>query len=355
MASFSVGSRQVGEGSLPYFIADIAANHDGSLERAKKLIELAAQAGASAVKFQHFRAKNIVSKKGFEELDQKLSHQESWQKSVYETYDEASLPWNWTSHLALTAKDNGVDFFTAPYDLEAIDFVDEFVPAYKIGSGDITWIEAIEKIGSKGKPIFIATGASSMEDVERAISAIRFKGVPYCLMQCNTNYTGSDQNRSRANIRVLNLFARKFPDAVLGLSDHTKDNLTVLAAISLGANAIEKHFTDDNNRIGPDHGFSLNPISWRAMVEQAVVMHSVLGDGEKRVEDNEIETVIIQRRAMRYNKNLPKGHILNNDDLVALRPCPKNGIPPYELPFLVGKKLLKDVTEDTLVKADDLV
>jgi N-acetylneuraminate synthase len=129
----------------------------------------------------------------------------------------------------------------------------------------------------------------------------------------------------------------------------------VLAAISLGAIAIEKHFTDDNNRIGPDHGFSLNPISWRAMVEQATVMHSVLGDGEKRVEDNELETVIIQRRAMRYNKNLPKGHILTNNDLVMLRPCPKNGLPPYELPLFVGKKLLKEVTEDTLVKADDLV
>lgn len=354
MSTFKVGSRNVGAEFPLFFIADIAANHDGSLDRAKRLIELAASSGASAVKFQHFRASQIVSRKGFNELNQKLSHQEKWQKSVYETYDDASLPWQWTSELARVAKDCGVEFFTAPYDLEAIDFVDEFIPAFKVGSGDITWTEAIDRMSSKGKPIFIATGASNVTDIARAISVIRQQQVPFCLMQCNTNYTGSESNRSRSNIRVLNFFSREYPDAVLGLSDHTLDNLSVLAAVSLGASAIEKHFTDDNNRVGPDHGFSLNPISWKRMVDEVSALKDVLGDGDKKIEDNELETVVIQRRALRYKNDLRKGHILTNNDLIPLRPCPREGLPPYLLPDLIGKQLLRDASTDQLVELEDL-
>ena len=231
--------RVIGSKDPIYFIADIAANHDGSLDRAKKLIELAANSGADAVKFQHFRAPYIVSKKGFKDLGTKIAHQAAWDNSVFEVYEKASLPWEWTDQLAETAKDNGVAFFTAPYDLEAIDFVDDFVPAFKVGSGDITWLEAISKMASKGKPIFLATGASSFEDVKRSVAEVDKWGVPLCLMQCNTNYTGTSENRGFANLRVISSFSTEFPDAVLGLSDHTTDNLTVLGAVALGACAIE--------------------------------------------------------------------------------------------------------------------
>ena len=133
-----IGTRELGENQPTYFIADIAANHDGVLDKALELISLAAEAGADAAKFQHFRADHIVSDKGFRELGGQQSHQSSWSQSVYEVYKKASLPWEWTEPLAQRAAEAGIDFFTSPYDIEAIDFVDPFVPAYKIGSGDIT-------------------------------------------------------------------------------------------------------------------------------------------------------------------------------------------------------------------------
>lgn len=337
-----------------YFIADIAANHDGNLDRAKRLIEMAANSGASAVKFQHFRAKYIVSRRGFQDLRGKLSHQSSWSKSVYDVYEEASLPWAWTEKLAITAQNCGVDFFTAPYDLEAVDFVDQYVPAFKVGSGDITWIEAIEHMASKGKPIFIATGASSMSDVERAVTAIRKHKVAYCLMQCNTNYTGKDENKTKTNINVLNTFSQKFSDSVLGLSDHTTDNVTVMASIAIGAKAIEKHFTDDTSREGPDHHFSLDATSWRKMVDEVKLLQEILGDGEKKIEENELETAIIQRRALRYKRKLKKGHVLTKEDIFPLRPHSPNGVPPYLLSTLLGKTLNSDVSEDELLTLDDV-
>lgn len=324
------------------------------MDRAKKLIELAAASGANAVKFQHFRAPYIVSKKGFNDLGTKIAHQAAWDKSVFQVYEEASLPWEWTSQLAQAAKDNGVAFFTAPYDLEAIDFVDEFVPAFKVGSGDVTWLEAIRKMASKGKPIFLATGASSFEDVKRAVTVVEEAGAPLCLMQCNTNYTGNLENRSFANLRVISTFSSEFPKAILGLSDHTSDNLTVLAAVALGACAIEKHFTDDRSRTGPDHSFSLNSQQWRKMVTEAELFRSILGDGIKKIEENELEASIVQRRALRYSRDVSKGHVLIEDDLIPLRPCPINGWPPYKLDEALGRRLTKDIKSDELLESDQL-
>ena len=182
-----INGRSVGVGHPTYFIADVAANHDGSLDRALELMTLAKEAGADAAKFQHFRADHIVSDRGFKELGGQQSHQASWSKSVYEVYRDASLPWEWTEPMAERAKTIGIDFFTSPYDIEAIDFVDRFVPAYKIGSGDITWHEAINHMASKGKPIILATGAATLDEVKSAVSVIRAHGVPYSVMQCNTN------------------------------------------------------------------------------------------------------------------------------------------------------------------------
>lgn len=322
------------------------------MDRAKRLIELAAASGANAVKFQHFRAPYIVSKRGFNDLGTKIAHQAVWDKSVFQVYEEASLPWEWTSQLAQAAKDNGVAFFTAPYDLEAIDFVDEFVPAFKVGSGDITWLEAIRKMASKRKPIFLATGASCFEDVKRAVGVAEEAGVPLCLMQCNTNYTGNLENRSFANLRVISTFSSKFPNAIPGLSDHTTDNLTVLAAVALGVCAIEKHFTDDRSRSGPDHYFSLDSQLWRRMVNETELFRSTLGDGIKKIEENELESSIVQRRALRYSRDISKGHVLSKGDLVPLRPCPVNGWPPYRLEEALGRRLARDIQFDELLESD---
>ena len=174
-ASYSqlkIDNRIINNSSQTYFIADIAANHDGDLERAKDLIYLSAEAGADAAKFQHFKAETIVSDKGFKLLGKQLSHQSSWKKSVYEVYEDASLNMDWTPIFKKTCDKAGISFFTSPYDLDIVDQVDKYLQAYKIGSGDITWIEIIEHIAKKNKPVIIASGASSLVDVERAVEKV---------------------------------------------------------------------------------------------------------------------------------------------------------------------------------------
>jgi N-acetylneuraminate synthase len=338
-----INGRDVGASAPTYFIADVAANHDGSLERALELMTLAKAAGADAAKFQHFRADHIVSGKGFRELGGQQSHQASWSKSVYEVYQDASLPWDWTKPLADHAASIGIDFFTSPYDIEAIDFVDAFVPAYKIGSGDITWLEAIDHMASKGKPMILATGAATIDEVRRAVATIKAHGVPYSVMQCNTNYTGVPENLHHIHLNVLNTYRAEFPDAILGLSDHTHGNVTVLGAVAMGARVIEKHFTDDVHREGPDHHFSMTPETWRDMVDRTRDLEAALGSAEKVVAENEKETVVIQRRGLRFSRPLTAGTVITADDLVALRPATPGCITPDHVDEVVGARLVVDV------------
>ncbi|MGG7151265.1 N-acetylneuraminate synthase family protein [Clostridium neonatale] len=350
-----IGNRYIGDNEKPYFIADIAANHDGDLNRAYKLIELAKEAGADCAKFQNFKANKIVSNNGFLRLGSKLSHQSSWNKTVYEVYNDASIPDLWTEKLKEKCDEVGIEYMTSPYDFESVDNVDKYVNAYKIGSGDITWHEIIKHIASKNKPVLLATGASNMSDVESAMNLINKYNSEIVLMQCNTNYTASGENFKYINLNVLTKYREKYPDVILGLSDHTYGHSAVLGAIALGARVIEKHFTDDNNRVGPDHKFSMTPISWKDMVSNSMEVWYALGDGIKKVEENEKETVIVQRRALYYAKNLKKGHCILKDDLLPVRPMNKlYGINPYEFEELIGKKLEKDVLKDQLVKREDL-
>lgn len=339
------GKSSIGENSPTYFVADIAANHDGDLERAKDLIFLCAEAGADAAKFQNFQAERIVSKYGFENLKSQLSHQARWKKSVYEVYQDASLNFAWTPVLKETCDKAGIDYFTSPYDFESVDRVDPYVCAYKIGSGDITWLEIIEYIAKKGKPVFLATGASDMQDVKRAMHILQSITKEIVLMQCNTNYTGDDENLKYINLNVLKTYRSLYPEVILGLSDHTKGCLTVLGAVALGARLIEKHFTDDNNRQGPDHDFALNPIKWKEMVDRTRELEFSLGDGVKRVENNEKQSAVVQRRGLRATRNINAGSIVKPDDLIALRPIPENGISPYEKKKVIGKILKHSLKE----------
>jgi len=178
-----IGSRKIGLNHPTYFIADVAANHDGDLERAKALIHLCAEAGADAAKFQNFRAPEIVSDYGFTHMNAQVSHQASWKKSVFQVYQEASIPFEWTGILKEECELAGIDYFSAPYDFEAIDMLDPFVEMYKAGSGEIDWIEALERMASKGKPFFVATGASAIGEVQRAVHAILKINPQLVLMQ----------------------------------------------------------------------------------------------------------------------------------------------------------------------------
>ena len=317
--------------SPTYFIADIAANHDGDLARALDLIELAAKAGANAAKFQHFKAETIVSDYGFRDLGAGLAHQKKWEKSVVEVYRDAELPLEWTHELKQKCDDLGIDFFSAIYDLDYLEKLSHLMPFFKIGSGDLTWASMLERTAAYGKPMFIATGASSMADVHQAMRLVSKFNIDICLMQCNTNYTGADNNPHYANLRVLSEYRRYYPNVILGLSDHTSTTITTLGAVALGATVIEKHFTDDRTRKGPDHSFSLDYEMWSKMVEEVRELEASLGDGTKRVEENEIESQVVQRRAARVIKKIEKGETITSEHITYLRPCPPGAATPFDL------------------------
>jgi sialic acid synthase SpsE len=338
-----IGTHWIGENHPTYFIADIAANHDGSLERAKQLIRLAKQAGADAAKFQNFHAPKIVSDYGFRNLGGQQSHQAAWEKPVYEVYQQASVPFDWTEELKACCDAEGIDYFSSPYDFEAIDRLEPYMPAYKIGSGEITWPEALERMACKGKPIILATGASDIGEVQRAVHAILMHNQQLVLMQCNTNYTASLENFDHIHLNVLKTYRVMFPQVVLGLSDHTPGHATVLGAVALGARAVEKHFTDDNNRVGPDHKFAMNPESWAAMVENTRQLERALGAPDKFVAGNEQETVVLQRRCLRAARDLPAGTVLTRDMIDVLRPAPHDAIMPYDIELVLGKRLQEAV------------
>lgn len=352
--NFYIGKKKVGKNCPTYFIADIAANHDGNLDKALELIKAAADAGADAAKFQHFSAETIVSDYGFKSLGNQLSHQAKWKKSVFEVYKDASIPLDWTSKLKEECKKNKIEFLTSPYSIELVDFVDPYLEAFKIGSGDITWHEIIEHIASKGKPYIIATGASTEQDVNHIINLASKINNKICIMQCNTNYTASKDNFKYLNLNYLTHLKKKFPNLILGLSDHTHGHSSVLGAISLGAKLIEKHFTLSNDLDGPDHKFSMTPKSWQEMVERSKELESSLGDGKKKIENNEIDTVILQRRSIRVNKEIKKNYVLKREDLNVLRPCPKNAIDPRNIKKVIGKKVNKDITKDEILRWEDL-
>ena len=341
---FKIGSHTIGPNHPTYFIADIAANHDGDLERAKMLIRLAKEAGADAAKFQNFQAPKIVSDYGFKAMSGgQVSHQATWKKSVFQVYSEASIPLGWTPTLVEECNEVGIDYFTSPYDFESIDAVDPYLPAYKIGSGEIDWIESLELMASKGKPVILATGASTIGEVQQAVHAILKINKQLCLMQCNTNYTASPENYDYINLNVLKTYASMFPDVVLGLSDHTHGNATVLGAVTLGARVVERHFTDSNDREGPDHKFAMNPEDWADMVHETRLLERALGSADKFITGNEQDTQIVQRRCLRAARDIKAGETFTREMIDVLRPATPGAIKPNQIQNVIGTKALADM------------
>jgi len=337
------GTRVINPSQPTYFIADIAANHDGDLERAKLLIRLAKDAGAEAAKFQNFRAKKIVSDFGFKTMDAQVSHQASWKKSVFEVYQDASIPFEWTPILKAECDKTGIDYFSSPYDIEAIDMLDAYVPAYKIGSGEIDWLEALENMARKGKPIILATGASTIGEVQRAVHTVLAINPLLVLLQCNTNYTACPENYDHIHLNVLKTYATMFPNIILGLSDHTHSNAIVLGAVALGARVIERHFTDDNNRLGPDHKFAMNPKSWANMVNETRLLERALGNTDKFISTNEKDTAIVQRRCLRAARDIHAGDVFTREMIDVLRPATPGAITPAYINQVVGTRALVDM------------
>lgn len=355
MSEVKIGNRTIGNTHPTYFIAEIGSNHDGDLGRAKMLIHLSKQSGADAAKFQNFKAQKIVSDYGFTHMERQLSHQASWEKSVYEVYEDGATPLDWTPILKEECDKVGIDYFSAPYDLEAVDYLEPYVPAYKVGSGDIDWLESLEKIAGKGKPVILSTGASTIGEVQQAVQVVHAINNQLVLMQCNTNYTGSVENFPHIHLNVITTYIQQFPNVVVGLSDHTPGHATCLGAVSLGARMIEKHFTDDQTRDGPDHPYAMTPEGFYEMVNRTRELELALGSHEKFVAENEQDTVIVQRRCLRAARDIAKGEVLVRDLIDILRPVTPDAILPPELGKVIGMKASKPIPAGSELSWDALV
>jgi sialic acid synthase SpsE len=349
-----IQGRKVGPQYPTYFIADIAANHDGDLKRAVELIRLAKLAGADAAKFQNFHAPKIVSDYGFRTLGGQLSHQAEWKKSVYEVYQDASIPFEWTPTLKDACEEVDIHYFSSPYDYEAIDMLDPYVPAYKAGSSLISWPQAIVRMAKFGKPVMISTGDADISDVERAMSMVLPVNKQIVLLQCNTNYTASESNYDHLNINVLKTYAQKWPDVILGLSDHTQSSAPVVGAVTLGARVIERHFTDDNDREGPDHKFALNPDNWAHMVQEVRILERALGSSDKHVAENEKETYVVQRHCLRAAREVKAGETFTEEMIEVLRPATPGALMAWDIPKVIGKKAVANLPFGKDLRWEDL-
>jgi N-acetylneuraminate synthase len=289
---------------------------------------------------QNFRAPDIVSDYGFKSMGGQVSHQAGWKKPVFQVYQEASIPFEWTPVLKDECDKAGIEYFSSPYDFDAIDMLDAFVQVYKAGSGEIDWLEALERMARKGKPVIMATGAATIGEVQRAVHTVLAINPQLALLQCNTNYTASLENFDHIHLNVLKTYAVIFPQVVIGLSDHTPGHATVLGAVALGARVIEKHFTDDNNRSGPDHKFAMNPQSWADMVARTRELERALGSADKFVADNERETVIVQRRCLRAAREIQTGEVFTREMIAVLRPATSGAIMPPHIPAVIGTRAL---------------
>lgn len=344
-----IGKNLVGEGQPALIIADIGANFDGNLTKAKKLALAVKQAGGDVVKIQSFLADKIVSAKGFSSMSLKGVHG-SWKKPVDQIFREAEFPRKWHKDFFSYCRKIGIAVSSSPYDFEAVDLMDKLgVDFYKIGSGDITWHEMLKYIAKKKKPLILATGASDLSEVSDAVKVIKQTGNKnLILLQCITNYPSKIES---ANINVLKTFKEKF-GTIIGYSDHSPGDIVVLGAIALGAKVIEKHFTLNKKDKGPDHPHSMEPREFAEMVKKIRQMESALGSGRKMVEKEESETVIVQRRGLYVNRNISINEKVKKSDIDVLRPA--LGILPKFKTRIINKKLKKGIKAGEPLKWEDI-
>jgi N-acetylneuraminate synthase len=333
-----IGNKKIGIGHPVYIIAEIGANFDGDIDKAKRLVDAAKQAGADCAKFQSFIAEKIVSGKGFASMKLKGVHG-SWGRPVEEIFKEAEFPRAWHKEIAAYCAKKGIHFSTSPYDFEAVDLCAQLdLPYIKIGSGDITWHEMLEYIARKNKPMFLATGDATMAEIDEAIRVIEATGNrELVLMQCITNYPSKIES---ANINVLKTYETAF-DILTGYSDHSPGLVVALGSVALGAKVIEKHFTLNNADKGPDHPHSMNTGDFSSMVKAIRELEAAMGETRKVVVEEEAETVIVQRRSLYAKRDIVAGKAISEGDIDVLRPA--LGIAPKYKSVVIGKIAKGDI------------
>jgi len=332
-----IGNHSIGKDCPVYLIAEIGSNFDGDLKRAKYLVDLAVDCGANAAKFQTFRSETIINKEAFKVSS---SFQVKWNKPVWDVYKQAEFPFEWHKDISDYCASRHVDFLTSPYDFEAVEMLEELgIPAYKIGSGEITNLEFLEYVAQKNKPIILGCGAATMGEISEAVKAIRSGGNDdIVLLQCVTMYPSPFED---ANIRAMCTLRDAF-DCLTGYSDHTPGSIVPLGAVALGGCVIEKHFTDDKTRNGPDHPFAMDIDDFKKMSSAIRTLELALGSPIKDIYPCESETMILQRRSIFAAVNIPKGTLITPEMISVLRP--QKGLLPKYKSVVIGRTARVDIT-----------
>jgi N-acetylneuraminate synthase len=340
-----INNRKIGESFYPYIIAELSANHGGSIERAKQSILAAKKAGVDAVKIQSYTPDTMTIDCDKEDFQIKEG---LWKgTSLYNLYREAFTPYEWHKELFEYAAKIELTLFSTPFDESAVDLLEALdTPAYKIASFELTDLPLIEYIAKRNKPILISTGMGSLDEIEEAITTIKSCGNDQILMfHCISSYPAPTDQSHLLNIKLL---ASKFKVEV-GLSDHTISGIASAVSIGLGVVAIEKHFKLDNDDCGPDASFSLLPAQLKELVEDS--KQAWLAVGSKKFARSQVEkSNTIFRRSLYFVKDLSKGEVVTESDIRRIRPG--YGLPPKYFKEIVGKKLIKSVERGDSVQWD---
>lgn len=327
-----------------YIIAEAGVNHNGDFELAKKMILEGKNAGVDAVKFQTFKADNLVSSNAkkadyqMRSTDNKESQQDMLKKLEL-SFHEFRLLKEYSTEL-------NIDFISTPFDEESIDFLDALnIPFWKIPSGEITNLPYLLKIARTKKPIILSTGMCTIEEIAEALNVFSdYKRNDITLLHCNTEYPTPFQD---VNLHAMKTLKDKFQVNV-GYSDHTKGIEVPIAAVALGATVIEKHFTLDRNMPGPDHKASLEPGELKEMVKSIRNIEIALGNGEKQPSESEKKNIVVARKSIVANKKIKKGDVITEENITTKRPG--NGISPMEWFKVLGTKASKDFIKDELIE-----
>jgi pseudaminic acid synthase len=339
--------KKIGPGYFPYIVAELSANHNGSIETARKIIEAAKQSGADAVKLQTYRPDTITIDCDREDF---CIRGGLWDgRTLYDLYEEAHMPWEWHAPLFEHARKLGITIFSSPFDSTAVDLLEGLnSPAYKIASFELVDLSLIKYVAATGKPVILSTGMADAEEIQEAINAAREGGCKeLALLHCVSGYPAPAEDY---NLRIIPDMIQRF-GLVTGLSDHTLSNTTAIASIAMGGSIIEKHFTLDRNGGGPDDSFSLEPEGLKQLCEDSKTAWDSLGQVNYERKKSEDKNVIF-RRSLYVVKNIRAGGIITKENVKSIRPG--FGLAPKFYEQVVGRIASRDISLGTPLSMTDL-
>ncbi len=343
MKAMTIAGRKISAETPPYIIAELSANHGGKIENALKLIELAKQCGADAIKLQTYRPDTITI--DCDKPDFKISGGLWDGRTLYDLYDEAHTPWEWHKQLFEHARKTGITTFSSPFDFTAVDLLEDLnTPAYKIASFEAIDLPLIKYVAKTGKPMIISTGMADEEEILEAVNAAEEAGCKeLAILHCVSGYPAPAADY---NLRTIIDMQERYGELV-GLSDHTLDNTTAITSVALGACIIEKHFTLDRSGGGPDDSFSLEPAELKQLCDGAKTAWQALGNVDYGRKSSESGNVVF-RRSLYFVEDVKAGEIITPDNVKSIRPG--YGIPPKHLDEIMGKKVAKNIERGAAVQ-----